>query len=160
MSERVNAGRRTGHGGVFVEFEEAETDPHLALALTSAMKLAIGGEGRRIGGLTVILTGDAVLQELNRQYLELDEVTDVLAFDVGDEGSETVEGDVYISVLQAGTQAAVRGEAVNVEIVRLAVHGVLHLCGWDHDDEGSLAEMVEHGEGYVQELISRGLLGR
>lgn len=85
--------------------------------------------------LTLLLTSDAQLQQLSRDFLGIDRPTDVLSFPDGDmlPGMESVYlGDVAISVETAQRQAAARGHTLEGELQLLAVHGLLHLLGYDH----------------------------
>ena len=87
------------------------------------------------GDLTVLLTGDDQLQELNRQYLGIDAPTDVLSFPASemDPDSRTAYlGDVVISIPRAESQAEAAGHPLESEVQLLVVHGVLHLLGFDH----------------------------
>ena len=114
------------------------------------------GEGREIAGLSVILGDDDLLRRLNRQWLRIDETTDVLAFDLTDESriknheSRIIDGEIYVSLDRVRAQAAKQGDEPERELLRLVVHGMLHLCGIDHDDDVSLREMIERGENYVK----------
>ncbi len=94
-------------------------------------------EGRSLEEeITLILVDDGQIRELNRTYRRLDRPTDVLAFDLQDEmtGKEEdhVLGDVVISVERAAEQAREYGHSLEREIAFLAVHGILHLLGYDH----------------------------
>ena len=88
------------------------------------------------------LTGDEHLREYNRRYRGLDEATDVLAFAAREApkdqrfqappGTEDWLGDIVISLPRARRQAREAGHPVNDEVRLLAVHGFLHLLGYDH----------------------------
>ena len=88
------------------------------------------------------LTSDAHLQEYNRRYRGVDEPTDVLAFAAREKpldqrfqappGTEHWLGDIVISLQRAREQAHASGHPVNEEVRMLAVHGFLHLLGYDH----------------------------
>jgi probable rRNA maturation factor len=85
--------------------------------------------------LTIVITDDQTIQQLNRDYREINAPTDVLSFpaDFNDPESEAPYlGDVLISYPQAKDQAGAGGHSVNAELQLLAVHGVLHLLGYDH----------------------------
>lgn len=89
--------------------------------------------------LTILLTDDEYLRELNRQYRGEDSSTDVLSFPAGEPlpGSENLLeylGDIAIAVPIAEQQAAAKGHDALSELQLLAVHGVLHLLGYDHLD--------------------------
>ena len=85
--------------------------------------------------LTIVLTDDARLQELNRDYLKIDAPTDVLSFPASETDPQTGAryiGDILISVPRARSQAETAGHPVESELQLLVVHGVLHLLGYDH----------------------------
>lgn len=93
--------------------------------------------------LSIILTSDERIKELNKTYRKIDKVTDVLSFP-SDEKS--YYGDVFIALNQAKKQAEMYGHSVKREISFLAVHGYLHLKGYDHqtkEDEKIMNDLTE-----------------
>lgn len=96
--------------------------------------------------LSVLLTGDDEIHELNRDYRQKDRPTDVLAFAMA-EGQATPEhgaeilGDVVISLQTAARQAAARRREPLVEVTHLLAHGLLHLVGYDHQNDAEEREM-------------------
>lgn len=85
--------------------------------------------------LSIVLTDDARLKRLNRDYLGIDAPTDVLSFPASESDPQTGSpylGDVLISIPRAKAQARVAGHALEAEVQLLVVHGVLHLLGHDH----------------------------
>lgn len=85
--------------------------------------------------LSIVLTDDARLQQLNRDYLGIDAPTDVLSFPASETDPQTGAryiGDILISMPRAQSQADAAGHALESEVQLLAVHGVLHLLGHDH----------------------------
>lgn len=101
------------------------------------------------------LTGDEHLREYNRRYRGLDEPTDVLAFAAQEKpsdvrfqappGTENWLGDIVISLPRARRQAHEAGHPVNDEVRLLAVHGLLHLLGYDHaepDEERAMTALT------------------
>ncbi len=100
----------------------------------------------------VTLTGDENLREYNSRYRGLDEPTDVLAFAARERptdmrfqappGTEDWLGDIVISVPRARRQAKEAGHPVNDEVRLLAVHGFLHLLGYDHAEDAEEATMT------------------
>jgi probable rRNA maturation factor len=85
--------------------------------------------------ITIVLTDDAQLRALNRDYLGVDAPTDVLAFPASEPDPETDStylGDILISVPRARRQARASGHSLGEELQLLVVHGVLHLLGYDH----------------------------
>jgi probable rRNA maturation factor len=107
--------------------------------------------------LTLRLTGDQEIQQLNAQYRHKNQPTDVLAFAALELNSPQVPaqiqlsmplylGDIVISVDTAYKQAQQQGHSLQTELAWLATHGLLHLLGWDHPDEASLMEMLDRQE--------------
>ena len=85
--------------------------------------------------LSVVLTDNARLHELNLNYLGVDSPTDVLSFPASETDPETGSrylGDILISVPRAQAQAEAAGHPLESEVQLLVVHGVLHLLGHDH----------------------------
>jgi len=94
--------------------------------------------------LSVILTDDARLHELNLNYLGVDAPTDVLSFPASETDPDTGAryiGDILISVPRAQTQADAAGHPLEEEVQLLVVHGVLHLIGHDHAEAEEKARM-------------------
>lgn len=87
------------------------------------------------GDLTIVLTDEAQLQELNLQWMDVDAPTDVLSFPSDQTDPETgfpYLGDILISMPRAAAQADAAGHPLAAEVQLLVVHGVLHLLGHDH----------------------------
>ncbi|HSR41130.1 MAG TPA: rRNA maturation RNase YbeY [Longimicrobiales bacterium] len=122
--------------------------------LERAVRTALAAEGVSDGEISLTLLGDDGIRAMNREYLDADRPTDVIAFALHDP-EEPVLGDVYLGLAQAARQARDAGVGLDEELVRLAVHGTLHVLGWDHPgDEGR-----EESEMYrVQERLVRRVL--
>jgi probable rRNA maturation factor len=96
------------------------------------------------GDLTIVLTDDEQLHALNREYLGIDAPTDVLSFPASETDPETARrylGDILISIPRAEAQAQAAGHALEAEVQLLAVHGALHLLGYDHAKADEKARM-------------------
>ena len=89
--------------------------------------------------LTVRITGDRELRRLNASFLGVDDVTDVLSFPSGETAGYL--GDLALSWPAVARQAAAFGHPHELEAAMLAVHGLLHLLGWDHDTPAGAEEM-------------------
>ncbi len=94
-------------------------------------------------GVTLAFVSDRVMRELNKRWRGKRGTTDVLSFPAGQAEFEKVEGvtlgDVVISVEQAARQAGEHGLSFENEVEQLILHGVLHLCGYDHEiDDGEM----------------------
>lgn len=94
--------------------------------------------------VTIAVVDDDRIHQLNLEFLEQDKPTDVLAFPAGhfdpDTGHQNL-GDIIISYPRAAEQAQAAGHPVLSELSLLAVHGILHLLGFDHDNQASENEM-------------------
>lgn len=115
---------------VFMDLDAAPAAP--GELLEQAVRRALEAEGCRRAEVSVALLDDARMRELNRTWLGKDRGTDVIAFSLGEDGD--VVGDVYVGFEQAARQAAEVGVALEEELVRLVVHGTLHVLGHDHPE--------------------------
>jgi probable rRNA maturation factor len=89
---------------------------------------------RKDTDVVLVFAGDAAVRTLNRTYRKTDKTTDVLSFPLegrGDDGRRHL-GDIIISVPQARRQAADLGHPLDAELVYLAIHGFIHLLGFEH----------------------------
>ncbi len=105
--------------------------------------------------LSVILTNDARLHELNLNYLGVDAPTDVLSFPASETDPETgvrYLGDILISVPRAQAQAEAAGHPLEAEVQLLVIHGVLHLLGHDHGRARDKARMWKAQAEVLQRL--------
>jgi probable rRNA maturation factor len=113
--------------------------------------------------LSLVLTSDERLCELNRKFSDVDSATDVLAFSA-QEGPEFVLpgelipylGDVIVSYPTAVAQAHEHGQSVEDELSLLVVHGCLHLLGYDHATDEQQHEMWARQERILQTLQAKG----
>ena len=138
---------------------EVQIAPAFAQAL-SAERLGAAAEAtlRRedaSGQMTLVITDDSGIQELNRDFLGIDAPTDVLAFSTQEDDEPFVVapdargylGDVIVSYPRAAAQAEELGHPLELELNLLIVHGVLHLLGYDHADEaGKMVMWVRQDE--------------
>jgi len=112
------------------------------------------------GSVSVLLTGDAEIQRLNREFRGKNKPTDVLSFPSGENaGRARTAGDLALSVETAEREAQRLGHSLNLELKVLLLHGTLHLAGYDHEaDSGEMArkeEALRRKLGLAQGLIAR-----
>jgi len=127
----------------------SKTAPHVAPAAISTRSLALFLRKAQTavklrGHVSVLLTSDAAIRKLNRQFRGKDKPTDVLSFPSGPiqnaKLAERVAGDLAISLHTALKQAAEQGHPLSSELKILILHGLLHLAGYDHEvDNGEMA---------------------
>ena len=142
--------------GVTVHLNGLEAWPELEDARDSileAARTALGADPRPVEGeLSLTLVDDVEMTRLNSEWLNRDGSTDVIAFSLG--SADSVLGDVYIAPDTACKNASRLGIDLTEEVLRLVIHGVLHVIGYDHPegpDRGS-SEMYQ-----LQEELLRGL---
>lgn len=118
--------------------------------------VAAGGLGRWLarvapararGDVAIALVSDAKIRELNRRYRHKDKATDVLSFPASalraTAGRPSAElGDIAIATGVARRQAKAVGHTYDTELRVLALHGLLHLVGYDHDDPNDRGRMA------------------
>ncbi|MBI9008819.1 MAG: rRNA maturation RNase YbeY [Tenericutes bacterium] len=89
--------------------------------------------------VSVIFVTNEAIQELNKNFRNLDQATDVLSFENIDDLEEV--GDIFISIDKVEEQAKELAHSFEYELVYLAVHGLLHCLGYDHIDDEDALEM-------------------
>ena len=152
-------GRRQGRGALSVEPAK-----RLSVVLLNRqrrrrvsparLRRVLGGAASalRVGGeMSLVLAGDRLLRRLNRTYRGKDRPTDVLSFRGG--GGEEGLGDVVISVETAERNARGLGRTLGQELDVLALHGLLHVLGYDHETDDGTMDRLER-------RLRRRLLGR
>lgn len=128
-------------------------EPAYEQALADLVRHALRIEGRTGDWeVSLALMSDDDLRRLHRDFMGLDTVTDVMTFPHG-EGQQG--GDIAISVERATEHAYELGMAAWEEIRFLAVHGVLHLCGWNDGNDASRQRMLDRQD----EIISSWRMG-
>lgn len=143
-----------------VEIEPEDVD---LAALEALAGRVLAGEGVADGvALTVLTTDDETLRDLNSRFLGIDAPTDVLAFPEAaeaplGEGEAPSLGDIAISVPTAVRQAAELDHPLADEMAHLLTHGILHLCGYDHEAGGEgAARMRAREERYLGDIKGHG----
>ncbi len=110
--------------------------------------------------VSIVLCDDPYIHALNRDYRGKDQPTDVLSFALNegeaeqiiDGPAENLLGDIIISLDTAACQAEEYGHSLEREIAYLTVHGMLHLLGYDHEEEADKCEMRTEEE-HILELL-------
>lgn len=141
--------------------ETGSAAEHLEL-LRRVVQRAVAGEG--LDGsyqVTVTLVSDDEIRDLNKTHRGKDEVTDVLSFPLTESDAAsfvlpdevpTHLGDVVVSTDRARAQAAELGHSFERELAYLAVHGTLHLLGYDHEDDDEKVRMRAREEDVLADL--------
>ena len=116
--------------------------------LTTVAQKVLDLVGESETELSLEIVGNSRIQRLNRQYRRENHPTDVLAFSLrkAPGPSTRLLGDVIISLHMAQAQARRFGHPVDEELLRLLIHGTLHLLGYDHERGGQEARRMRHKE--------------
>jgi probable rRNA maturation factor len=155
---RPGPGRPRPAGPVAAARARRRPKPGLAVTLTDGRGRAVRVPGlarwlaglapaRARGEVAVAIVSDARMRSLNRDHRGRDVATDVLSFpSTGGEpfeGHPTHLGDIVLARGVAARQARAAGHALGVELRVLALHGLLHLLGYDHERDGGVMRRVE-----------------
>jgi probable rRNA maturation factor len=124
---------------------------HLRLAglLERSIEAALKQQGVKNSEVTLMVTGDRKLAKLNAEFLGETYATDVLSFPSGE---KPYLGDIAISLPRARAQAKAGGHKLAEELQLLAVHGVLHLLGFDHGTSAEKKRMWTEQEKILRKL--------
>lgn len=125
--------------------------PELAVILE---KMA-NDEGITSGRISVALLTDEEIQVVNREHLQHDYETDVISFDLSDD-DDFLDGELVISVDTARRLASEVGWRTEDEIILYAIHGMLHILGYDDDTDAHQDEMRRLEVEYLKELNIQG----
>jgi rRNA maturation RNase YbeY len=106
-------------------------------------------EGTRLESLDFIFCSDEMLLQINRDFLQHDYYTDIISFDLGEKG-QPVQGEIYISVERVKENARDLGVSYREEMLRVLVHGILHLCGYKDKKKSDIAEMRAAEDKYIR----------
>ncbi|GIV53931.1 MAG: endoribonuclease YbeY [Candidatus Kapaibacterium sp.] len=118
--------------------------------LRRAVETVLCGENVRDARIGIVLCDDTMIRMVNVRYLGHDWTTDVITFPLN---TDPIEGEIYISVDTARRQAAEAGVSLRNELVRLVVHGVLHLLGYDDRTKAQRQQMHARQEKYVEHIL-------
>ncbi len=108
----------------------------------------IRNEKRIPGDLNFIITGDNNIREINREFLKRDNFTDVIAFDYG--SGNKIKGEVYISIDTVRINSDNYKVSFNSELLRVIIHGTLHLCGYRDKNTEEKKVMHEMEEKWLE----------
>jgi probable rRNA maturation factor len=105
--------------------------------------------------LSILITSDSALKDLNHEFLDIDKPTDVLSFGsdmVNPENGVLIIGDIAISYKSAERQALEAGHPIENEILLLLTHAVLHLKGYDHSTKNEKQLMWQKQQEILEAL--------
>lgn len=107
-------------------------------------------EGYMISSLSIVFTSDEYLLNINQNYLNHDYYTDIITFDYTSKPrGRIIEGELYISKDRASENSSTLAIPINIELLRLMIHGLLHLCGYTDDSLDNKATMTSKENEYL-----------
>ena len=124
-----------------LQLRDLQTEPLDHRVLTQAAAEADRLADARLDRLSLVLVDDARIRELNQRFRNVDQPTDVIAFEAEDEDGQRA-GEVVVSVETARRQAAEAGSDMETEMAWLVAHGVLHVAGMDDSTDAGLEQML------------------
>lgn len=129
------------------DFNKFQLEPVL-----KAIGHLISDEGLEVYLINVILTSDNNLLKINQDYLNHDYLTDVITFDYSEQNK--LHAEIYISVDRVLENAATYKTAPLQEFNRIVLHGILHLCGYQDNNEERKQKMTERENHYLSKVIT------
>ena len=126
---------------IAVDIEDSAWIGALADVEDVVRRAAAAAQSERAGGdVSVLLTDDAAVRDLNRRFRDQDKPTNVLSFPAGAHAGVHL-GDLALAYGVCADEAAVQKKTLNDHLSHLVVHGVLHLLGYDHLDDADADRM-------------------
>jgi probable rRNA maturation factor len=123
-------------------------EPGAETIVRRAVQAAAGMQPEPVGEVSVVLTDDAAIRLLNRDWRKLDKPTNVLSFPAPRthrDAAPALLGDIVIAYETTAREAQAQGKPLSHHLTHLAVHGFLHLLGYDHESDAD-AEVMESFE--------------
>ena len=115
--------------------------------ISSWLSSCIADLGYSLGELSIIFCSDEYLLEINKKHLNHDYYTDIVTFNYN--VKKKLNGDLFISVDRVKDNASIFNENFNVELFRVIIHGVLHLCGFNDKTTNEQKEMRQKENHYL-----------
>ena len=136
-----------------------ETKDNLDEYIDTIKKVLVHGLDKlKVGDVTfnIIFVNNDYIHKLNKEYRNIDRVTDVITFALEDDKTfnpeERILGDIYISIDKAKSQSVEYGHSLERELCFLSVHGMLHLLGYDHMEKEEERVMFNLQEEILDEM--------
>ena len=133
-----------------IHYDKIKYRIHKSTEIKRFLEKVITDENKKPGDLVFILTDDKTLVEINMQFLRHDYYTDVIAFDYSAEDS--VNGEIYMSIDTIRRNAQRFKSGIREELLRVMIHGLLHLCGYRDKRNEEKKKMFNRQEKKLREL--------
>ena len=119
---------------------------------TAWIKTVAASYGLKVGDIGYMFVDDEKILEVNREYLGHDYYTDIITFDYDE--TDTINGDIVISLDTVRTNAVKFGKSYEEELYRVIIHGILHLCGINDKGPGE-REIMEAAENKALAMLKK-----
>jgi probable rRNA maturation factor len=114
------------------------------------VKAIAASHAKKTGDISFIFCSDEYLYNINMEYLQHDDYTDIITFDAVE--GDVLNGDIFISVERVKDNAQQLGIAPDIELQRVIAHGVLHLCGFKDKTEKDAKEMRKQEQSAIEKF--------
>jgi len=133
-------------------FHTIDVDPRLQQkrALKRWINDCVLAENKKPGDINIIFCSDNYLLEMNRTHLDHDYYTDIITFDFTNE--EVISGDLYISLDRVQDNALQNRIQPKIELYRVIIHGVMHLCGYKDKSKNDALSMRQQEEKCLRKI--------
>lgn len=114
--------------------------------IKNLIKLIFKNEGKTFKAVSIIFCNDRYLLKINQDFLKHNTYTDIITFNYSE---EEIDGELYISFERAAENATLLNIDINNEIIRLIIHGILHLCGYTDKTKYQKLKMTKKENTYI-----------
>ena len=137
--------------GIFFTCHDVDLDTLDADTWSTWIKEVIEEEGYELARIDYIFCSDEFLLEVNRTHLDHDFYTDIITFPLN---PNPIIAEIYISVDRVRENATSYSVPFEDELMRVIIHGILHLCGYDDHEEADIAFIRKKEAYYLKKLVS------
>ena len=133
---------------VYIKIFNDSSTAKLAISkVEQAVRRLLKSEGVEKAEINIIYVNDLEIKKINKKFLKHNNITDVISFRLDE---DVLLGEIYIGTGRAMKQSKEYGVSLTKELMRLAVHGTLHLIGYDDDNEKNRFEMFNLENKYIE----------
>ena len=136
-----------------IYYDKVKFRIHKTGEIKKFLEKVISDERKTTGDLKFIFTNDETELDINRKFLGHDYYTDIISFDYS--AGNVVDGEIYISIDALKRNASKYNVSTYEEVVRVMIHGILHLCGYRDEDKQRKDNMFGRQEKLLTEFIKK-----
>ena len=136
---------------IHFNFEEVDEFSLQRRNIKNWIKNAVVNENKNVGEIQYIFCSDAYLLNINKKFLNHDYFTDIVTFDYDEKN--IISGDIYISIDRIKENADLYNVEFSNELLRVIIHGILHLIGYNDKSDSEQKIMTEKENYYLSKYI-------